>query len=141
MKEVQMFPEDYDGVLAGAAPLELTHLHPYMVQLGIWNLPSTAVGHIPAYKFKLISNFIMEQCDGQDGLVDGIVSEPYRCNFSSTAILCNTTNPETNNCLTEDEVNTLSLFYNDWVATDGSLLYPHFPISASVDAYSEVTNA
>jgi feruloyl esterase len=141
LKEVQMFPNDYDGVLAGAPPWQLTHLHPWAVQLGIWNLPANKSSHIPSSKFPIISDLIMEQCDAQDGLVDQIIQEPYSCNFSSAMITCNATTTNTTACLTPAEIDTLSLFYNDWQAANGSVLFPRFPLSASASRYGEVTTA
>lgn len=87
LKEVQMFPNDYDGVLAGAPPWQITHLHPWAVQLGLWNLPANQSRHIPAWKFSIISDLIMGQCDAQDGLADQIIQDPYSCNFSSNMIM------------------------------------------------------
>lgn len=140
LKEVQMFPEDYDGVLAGAPPWQITHLHPFAIQLGMWNLPNTSVSHIPTWKFPIISDLIMAQCDSQDGLVDGIIQEPYSCNFSSALILCEKTS-KPNTCLSQPEIDTLNLFYNDWIASDGSILFPRFPLSASASRYGSVTDA
>jgi len=108
-----MFPDDYDGVLAGAPPWQITHLHPWAVQLGIWNLPANKSSHIPSWKFPIISDLIMEQCDAQDGLVDEIIQEPYSCNFSSDMIMCNATTTNTTACLSPAEIDTLSLFYQD----------------------------
>ena len=82
-----MFPDDYDGVLAGAPPWQITHLHPWAIQLGLWNLPANKSSHIDSFKFPIIADLIMDQCDAQDGLVDGIIQEPYSCNFDSLEIM------------------------------------------------------
>ena len=139
LKEVQMFPEDYDGVLAGAPPWQITHLHPWALQLGLWNLPDNQSLHIPTYKFDTISNLIMSQCDSQDGLVDQIIQDPYSCSLSTVDMMCNATTANNATCLTPAQIDTLSLFYNDWQASDGSILYPRFPLSASASRYGEVT--
>lgn len=97
--------------------------------------------HIPSYKFSIISDLIMEQCDVQDGLVDQIIQEPYSCNFSTAMIMCNATTNNTTDCLSLAEIDTLSLFYNDWQAANGSLLFPRFPLSASASRYGEVITA
>jgi len=141
LKEVQMFPDDYDGVLAGAPAWDITHLHPYIVQIGIWNLPANTSSHIPSDKFSLISDHILEQCDSQDGLADRIIQEPYSCDFSSTMIVCNATTESNDTCLTPSEIDTLSLLYNDWTRENGSLLFPHFALSASISHYGAVDTA
>ncbi|KAI4142798.1 MAG: hypothetical protein LQ340_007218 [Diploschistes diacapsis] len=141
LKEVQMFPDDYDGVLPGAPPWQTTHLHPWALQLGVWNLPENKSSHIPSWKFDAIANNIMEQCDAQDGLADQIIMEPYSCNFSSAMLMCNQTTTNTTACLSAPEIDTLSLFYNDWQNTNGTMINPHFPLSASASRYGEVTTA
>ena len=141
LKEVQMFPDDYDGVLAGAPPWQITHTHPWALQLGIWNLPENASSHIPSWKFEAIANNIMEQCDAQDGLVDGIIMEPYSCNFSSAMLTCNQTTTNTSACLTPAQIDMLSLLYNDWQAANGSMMHARFPLSASAGRYAQVTDA
>ena len=119
----------------------LIFLLAWALQLGLWNLPSNTSSHIPSYKFEAIAQNMLDQCDGQDGLVDGIVSEPYTCNFSSAMLMCNQTTTNTTTCLSAEEINTLSLMYNDWQATNGSMIYPRFPLSASASRYGEVSDA
>jgi feruloyl esterase len=139
LKEVQMFPDDYDGVLVGAPPWWITHLHPWALQVGIWNLPAGTNRHVPSNKFDMVYQEIMNQCDAQDGLTDGIVSEPYSCNFNSSALLCDATATNTSACLQKEQIDTLSLMYNDWIATNGSLIHPRFPISAPASRFGQVT--
>ena len=140
MKEVQDFPDDYDGVLIGAPPWQITHLHPWALQLGIWNLPNNSAAHIPSWKFPMIAKAMLEQCDPQDGVTDQIVMEPYSCNFSAEALLCNKTSNHST-CLTGPQIDTLSLMYNDWQASNGSLVFPRFPLSATASRYGAVTTA
>ena len=140
LKEVQLFPDDYDGVLSGAPPWQITHLHPWALQIGMWNLPQNESSHIPSWKFEAIAKNIMEQCDPQDGLVDGIISEPYSCNFSSAMLMCNQTTTNTSACLEPAQIDTLSLYYNDWLAANGSMMHPRFPLSGSASRYGSVTD-
>jgi feruloyl esterase len=141
LKEVQLYPEDFDGVLAGAPPWQITHLHPWAVQLGLWNIPVSADTHVLGYKLDLLQDLIMEQCDGQDGVVDKIIQDPYACNFSSAAIECPEGSTNTTSCFTGAEISTLSLIYNDWQASNGSLLFPRFPLSASPSRYAQISSA
>ena len=141
LKEVQMFPDDYQGVLVGAPPWQITHLHPWALQVGMWNLPENQSSHIPSWKFDAIAKNIMDQCDAQDGLADQIIMEPYTCNFTSAMLMCNASTTNTSACLSSEQIDTLSLFYNDWQATNGSIISPRFPLSASASRYGQVTDA
>src|ERR1700712_377449 len=48
LKEVQMYPNDFDGVVVGSPPWWLTHLPSGVVQVGKWNLPESGANRIPA---------------------------------------------------------------------------------------------
>ena len=141
LKEVQMFPGDYDGVVVGAPPWWITHLHPWALQLGIWNLPANEPHHISTSKFSIIADAFLEQCDAQDGLVDQIIMQPYSCNFSADALLCDSSTTNTSTCLTKPQIDTLSLLYNDWQDGNGSLIFPRFPLSASASRFAGVETA
>lgn len=45
-KEVEEFPEDFDGVLAGAPAWWTNHLQPWSVKVGLYNLPLDGPNHI-----------------------------------------------------------------------------------------------
>lgn len=46
-----------------------------------YNLPYDAPHHLTKEDFSLISNEVHRQCDGMDGLDDGIINNPYTCHF------------------------------------------------------------
>lgn len=70
------------------------------------------------------------QCDPQDGVVDGIISDPYGCNFDFEALLCTGTGTNTTatskpaTCLTPEQLTTLYKFYNPWVDTAQTFVFP-----------------
>ncbi|GME30551.1 tannase and feruloyl esterase [Neofusicoccum parvum] len=68
LKEVQEYPEDFDGVLVAAPAWLLTRLPALAIQLANLNLPSDDPKHIPADMFSTITSEILKQCDGQDGV-------------------------------------------------------------------------
>ncbi|CAF9913440.1 MAG: hypothetical protein GOMPHAMPRED_007915 [Gomphillus americanus] len=141
MKEIQMYPGDYDGVVVGAPPWWITHLHPWALQVGLWNLPSSSSAHITSQQVTAVGTEVMKQCDHQDGVADGIVSKPYSCNFDSSALLCSNSGSSSTTCLNSTQLGTVSKIYNDWLRADGSLLFPGFPISASASRYADVTTS
>ena len=132
LKEVQRFPEDFNGVIAGAPPWQLTHLHPWVVQIGIWNLPESGANRIPASMFGPILTEIYNQCDPQDGVKDGVISAPYSCNFNVSALACSKT--KTTYCLKPGAIATFISLYSDWHDASGNFLFPPFALGA--DYYS-----
>ena len=120
IRDIQLYPGDFDGVLAGAPAWWTSHLQTWTVKLGLYNLPVTAAHHIPLTLFPTIGAEVLKQCDGLDGLVDNIISDPHRCDFFPEALLCgpNVTNQTTAGCLTAAQIGTLYNIYNDYVDTN-----------------------
>ena len=132
LKEVQMFLEDFDGVLAGAPAWYTTHLQTWTIHLGLVNLPTTAEHHIPPSLFPAIGAEVLKQCDPQDGVVDHIIMDPRRCNFKAEALLCGqgVKNQTSAGCLTPTQIGTLYRIYNDYVETNQTLVLPHLELGS-----------
>lgn len=120
IRDIQLYPDDFDGVLAGAPAWWTSHLQTWTVQVGLYNLPNTSDHHIPATLFDSIGAEVLKQCDPQDGLVDHIISDPERCNFYPEALLCtpNVTNQTAEGCLKPAQIETLYRIYNDYTASN-----------------------
>ncbi len=85
--EVQKFPEDYDGVIANApasgmdAALQLLwSVHANYRKDGSQILTFADVD--------LLAASVMKQCDGLDGLADGIINDPRQCRPNLAALSC-----------------------------------------------------
>lgn len=78
----------------------------------MYNLPVTDPKHIPLALFSVIGAEVIRQCDGDDGVVDGIVSSPELCNLDYTPLRCN--GPSTSSCLTDAQIQTAKNIYSDW---------------------------
>jgi len=76
LKELQLHPETFDGVLAGAPAWWTSHLQTWTLKVALFNLPVNAEHHIPAALFPAIAAEVLKQCDGQDGVKDNIISDP-----------------------------------------------------------------
>ena len=124
LKEVEMFPDEFDGVMAGAPAWWTAHLQTWTVKLGMYNLPNTTDYHIPVSLFPVVGAEVLRQCDGVDGLVDGIISTPEACMFRPETLLCTPTSNQST-CLTSPQIDTLYHIYNDYVDTNQTFVFPH----------------
>ena len=126
LKDIELYPEDFDGVVAGAPAWWTSHLQTWTVKLGSFNLPVGAANHIPPALFNVVAAEVLKQCDGQDGLKDTIISDPAGCNFYPEALLCNGTvaNQTAAACLTSPQIETLYKIYNAYVATNDTFVFP-----------------
>lgn len=126
LKEVQMYPEDFDGVLAGAPAWWTSHLQTWTVKVGLTNQNGT--GHIPTSLFPIINNEAFNQCDGADGLLDGIITDPQTCDFHPETLLCTSSNQT--NCLTSAQLQTLYKLYAVYFDTNQSFVLPSFEVGS-----------
>lgn len=124
LRDIQLYPEDFDGVVAGAPAWYLTHMSPFTLKAGTYNLPVNASTHIPSNLFPVINAEVLRQCDAVDGVKDNILSDPQACNFETDALLCT---PKSNQsaCLTAPQLTTLSKIYRDYVETNDTWVFPH----------------
>ncbi|HLW99818.1 MAG TPA: tannase/feruloyl esterase family alpha/beta hydrolase [Candidatus Acidoferrales bacterium] len=101
LMEAQRFPDDYDGIIAGAPANYWTHL----LAAGIWDMQALLVdpaAYIPASKVPAIGAAALAACDAKDGVGDGIINDPRECGFDPAVLLCD--GAESNSCLTVAQV-------------------------------------
>ncbi|KAJ6590690.1 tannase and feruloyl esterase [Mycena vulgaris] len=120
------YPEDFDGIIAGAPATDWNHLFHWTGMLARYiGAPAGAASpaFIPPGLWKLVAQEILKQCDHIDGVLDGIITEPDACDFRPEALLCE--GSATDNCLTRPQVEALRKIYAPLYA-NGELLYPRF---------------
>src|SRR5579859_1652705 len=108
LMEAQRFPADYDGIIAGAPAASFTHI----VASFTWDLQAAELdpaSYIPASKYAAIDTAIVGACDARDGVQDGVIDDPTKCDFKPATMLCN--GPETAACLTQPQVTALEKIY------------------------------
>ncbi|KAG9605109.1 putative ferulic acid Esterase/Feruloyl esterase, partial [Aureobasidium melanogenum] len=125
LRDIQLYPEDFDGVVAGAPAWFLTHMSPFTLKAGTYNLPINASTHIPDNLFPVINAEVLRQCDPVDGVKDNIVSDPQACNFNMDALVC-TPKSNQSECLTAPQLTTLFKIYSDYVETNDTWVFPHY---------------
>jgi feruloyl esterase len=105
LKEAQMFPDDFDGIIAGA-PGNRT-AQPMWVALKALKDPAS---RIPPAKFPVVHQAALAACDAADGLKDGLISDPERCSFDPGVLLCK--DGDGPDCLTAPQVEAARAIYN-----------------------------
>jgi len=109
LMEAQRFPDDYDGILAGAPANFWTHLLVANFYTSGVPMLENPARYLPKEKIPAIAKAVLAACDASDGLKDGIITDPTSCHFDPNAILCK--GLETNNCLTRPQIATLKAVY------------------------------
>lgn len=80
LTQMQRFPGDYDGILAGAPGVNT----PAMSARRLWEMiqHDRYRGLLDAAGWKRIADAAVAQCDPQDGLKDGLIEDPRACSFT-----------------------------------------------------------
>ena len=124
LREAQQFPNDYDGIIAGAPANYMTHLEAWT----LWApaaMNATPESSIPREKFALIHQAVLAECDSLDGAKDGVIEDPRNCHFDPKTLLCK--GEDANRCLTAAQVQTAQKIYEP--ATNPrtkAIIYPPF---------------
>ena len=123
LMEVQRYPADYNGVLAGAPSNFRTHLQLEMVWLSE-AVSAEPASHFSASKLPAIEAAALAACDARDGLQDGVIDEPQKCKFDPSVLLCK--GPETDACLTQPQVTALEKIYSGPHTSRGVQIFPGY---------------
>ncbi|HEV2990984.1 MAG TPA: tannase/feruloyl esterase family alpha/beta hydrolase [Candidatus Angelobacter sp.] len=121
LMEAQRFPEDYNGILAGAPANFWTN----MLVSGIWDLQALQgdpKSYIPAAKIPAIHDAVLAACDAQDGVKDGIINDPRECHFDPSTIVCK--EGDSKDCLTAPQAEALKKLYEGPHNSKGQQLFP-----------------
>ena len=128
LSEAQRYPADYDGILAGDHGANRTHLHASFIWAFAVTQKSPAAA-IPATKLPVISKAVLDACDALDGVKDGFLTDPRRCKFSPSSLLCAGADEPT--CLTAPQVDAVRKLYDGTRnPRTGELIYPGWPVGS-----------
>ncbi|KNG90989.1 hypothetical protein ANOM_000681 [Aspergillus nomiae NRRL 13137] len=135
LKEVEEYPEDFDGVIAGAPAWWTSHQQLWNVLTAIWNLPETADYHVTSDQMSAVAAEILKQCDPQDGVKDNILQNPFGCVLDITTLACNSTSSN-DTCLTSPQIGTVNKLFNPWVDANDTFVFPGYTLGTEVGAPS-----
>jgi feruloyl esterase len=99
--EAQRFPDDFDGIIAGAPGYNRTDVA--FQTLGMAQATHVSPeSFIPASKYSALHQAALDACDALDGLKDGLISDPTKCQFDPAVLECK--GGDAPGCLTTPQV-------------------------------------
>lgn len=132
LSAVQVYPEDFHGVLLGPPAQNFINMNIGQIHLSSAH-NTTIVGNDGFFTrgalYGPIQQTVLDQCDQNDGVNDGIIADPWSCkpDFAS-ALLCGGNGRFSGSnatCLTEKQLASLEILYQD-AQLDGHFVYPRY---------------
>lgn len=134
IKAAEMFPEDFDGILAGAPAVDFNSLYSWRASFFPITGAAGSENFISADTWTTtIHDEVLKQCDGIDGVADGIIEDPTLCQFQPDVLLCGTYDPSVA-CLNSSQIQVVKAIFNDYTWPNGSLLFPGMQPGSEVQA-------
>lgn len=107
MMVVDRWPADYDGVLAAYAAWN--QIESDLQYIRVSQAMYRKHGWLSSSRTKLLRDAVMNACDAQDGLRDGIISNPAGCHFDAASLRCKD-GADHKGCLSDGQEATVAAF-------------------------------
>ena len=110
--EAQRYPNDFNGIIAGA-PAMLFQFQNSLHHgwLAASNTGTDGKPIVTASRLPILHKAVVAACDGLDGQVDGLLSDPRLCHFNPKTLQCPAGMDDVSSCLTPKEVAVVTKFY------------------------------
>ena len=126
LMEVQRYPQDYHGVVAGAPAINWQKLH--MQQMWGPVVMNAAGNPVAPCKLTAATGAAVAACDGIDGVTDGVIEDPKRCAYDPR-VLVGTAAGECG-AFTDADVTAIRRMWEGPRRADGSFLWYGLPRGA-----------
>ncbi|ARW11395.1 Feruloyl esterase [Acetobacter ascendens] len=131
--EAKRYPEDYDGIVAGAPPNPIVNFNAEQLWAGWMSYHNPAL-RVSRDKFHLLNTAVMNACASPVGKKQGFLDEPDKCTFTPDQLLCK--GSETSACLTANEVQAAKSIYQGPVNPQTQEVIFSGPAKGSEDGFS-----
>ena len=130
MMESQRYPEDFDGIVAAAPAYHWTGITAGFVQnqQAIYPTGNLEAPLLTPSTLEFLGSSILAACDGDDGVVDGSMTDPRQCGFETEDLSrCEDDSPDlpTSGCVTADQLAAIKTVY-DGPTSNGAPIYHGF---------------
>ena len=132
LHEVQRYPDDFDAVIAGAPAANFIGVAAQFVAITKQMFPDPQrldAALVTAEDRRLLRGAILDACDAQDGLEDGVLQDPTACEFDPERIACDALSDSGRPCLSTAAITAINTVYQPVVDNSGAL-HVGFPFGA-----------
>ena len=129
MVEAQLYPEDFNGIVAGAPAFNWPAIGAKFIQGCQLNYPDPKNLTKPVItndNLKLLQVLVLKQCDNIDGLNDKIINDPRDCKFDFSKLPVCPNDKTDPNCFTTQQLSAIKAVYSP-LLVENQEVYPSFP--------------
>jgi feruloyl esterase len=126
----QRFPEDFDGIVVGAPAGVSAGGGLHLIWSALANLDAAGRAIMSDMKVPLLVAAVMAKCDARDGLADGMIDDPRRCDFDPGELAC-AIGQSQDQCLSDAEINVVRKIYTGATDARSRRLYAAAPMAGS----------
>ncbi len=123
MMEAQRYPEDFDGLVVGDPAHMWTSFY---ASAHLWYALATLDNedsYIPPEKVAILGDAVTAACDALDGIEDGVLDDPRKCQFDPGTLTCAAGQDEST-CFTSAQVQAVKDIWSGPTTSTGDVLYP-----------------
>jgi feruloyl esterase len=134
MMSAQRYPDDYDGILAGAPAANRTHLHTNFVT-NYNALNATPNSRFTPASARLLTDAVVKACAAKTGGIEGdeFLTDPRGCDFDPGVLQC--TPSSTTDCLHADQVEAARKIYRGTRTASDALIFPGLAMGSEASAF------
>ncbi len=123
LMEALRYPTDFNGIIAGAPAMlfqvQNTLHHGWLARS---NTGADGRAILLSAKLPALHAAVLAACDAQDGLADGLISQPALCTFDAATLAC--TGAEDDSCMTAPQIAVVKAIYDGPRDPSGAALTP-----------------
>lgn len=146
LMEAQRYPQDFDGIVAGAPVAYYQEVSGILIWISQKLFADDFAGNLAfdadgdgiqesLGKLNLLASRVMDICDGVDGVHDGVIDDPRKCDFRPERDLKGQMCPRDENadkCFTKRQLANIEAIYEGPKDKRGRVIYKGMPLSSEL---------
>ena len=136
LMEAQRYPDDYDGIVSGCPAINWQRFIPAILWPQV--VMANAKNYVPKAKLEAATAAAIAACDGVDGVKDGVIDDPLRCEYDPKALVGTKVGEDR---FTEADADVIRKMWEGPRGQDGSFLWHGLERGADLFALAGTTGS
>jgi hypothetical protein len=120
--EAERFPWDFNGIIGGGPWIDDTASATHYIWASRALRRSDGTLVLSRADLRMVHDAALARCDLDDGVKDGIISDPQHCRFDPSTLVCKVN--QTSGCLTSEQAEAVNKVYDGPRTSTGEAILP-----------------